>query len=96
MGPPPAYSVYYSLTLSRDTIIVSYTTYAADDPLFVELRCPLKFILSNSSTFLIHVNHRYFVTMEPSPPFVNILLLSCVADHVLKQNRIARLLPVEI
>ena len=34
--------------------------------------------------------------METSTTFVNILVLSCVADHVLKQNRIARLLPVEI
>jgi len=34
--------------------------------------------------------------MENSTAFVNILVLSCVADHVLKQNRIARLVPVEI
>jgi hypothetical protein len=34
--------------------------------------------------------------METYTNFVNILVLSCVADHVLKQNRIARLVPVEI
>ena len=34
--------------------------------------------------------------MESSATFVNILLLSCVADHVLKQNRIAHLVRVKI
>tara|TARA_Y100000385_G_scaffold71233_1_gene71539 strand:+ start:817 stop:921 length:105 start_codon:yes stop_codon:yes gene_type:complete len=34
--------------------------------------------------------------METPATFVNILLLSCVADHVLKQNRIVRLVPLEI
>ena len=34
--------------------------------------------------------------METYTTSFDILLLSCVADHVLKQNRIAHLLPVEI
>ena len=34
--------------------------------------------------------------METYTTFVNILLLICVADHLLKQDRIAHLLPVEI
>jgi hypothetical protein len=65
-------------------------------PVLHEIHWGIKFLVSDSATFLINCNNRKFVSMETSTTFVDILLLSCLVDHVLKQNRIAYLVPVEI
>jgi hypothetical protein len=53
-------------------------------PVLHEIHWSIKFLVSDSATFLVNYNNRYYVSMETYTTFIDILLLSCVADHVRK------------